>query len=109
MTTSETKKRDWPTDREKPIAAKINLEKAQDSRWFFEECTVTFIIGGETYHGWMPDYSVNLEEKWLKAIIVGDYDNGDWHIMIPDETFKSTSFLRVPKSDQHTVVVEGWW
>ena len=110
MTTSETnKKRDWATDREKPAAAKIKLNMARESAWFFDECTVNFIIGGETYHGWMPNYAVNLEEMWLKAIIVGDYDNGDWHIMIPEETPKTTHFMRVPKADQHTVVVEGWW
>ena len=98
----------WPTRRE-PAAAKIKLDNAKKSEWFWDEATVTFTIGGEFYHAWMPDYAVNLEEKWLKAIIVGDYDNGDWHIMIPEETVKSTHFLRVPKADQHTVVFEGWW
>lgn len=99
---------DWPTRRE-PAAAKIKLDKAKKSEWFWDEATVTFTIGGEFFHGWMPEYAVNLEEKWLKAIIVGDYDNGDWDLMIPEETVKSTHFLRIPKADQHTVVVEGWW
>ena len=100
---------DWATDREKPAAAKIKLHKAKKSAWFWDEATVTFTIGGEFFHAWMPDYAVNLEEKWLKAIIVGDYANGDWYVMIPEETVKSTHFLRVPKADQHTTVVEGWW
>ena len=100
---------DWATDRKEPAAAKIKLQKAKKSAWFFDEATVTFVIGGEFFHAWMPEYAVNIDKKWLKAIIVGDYDNGDWRIMIPEETVKSTHFLRVPKADQHTTVVAGWW
>ena len=108
MTTAEIKW-DWATKREKPVAAKIKLQDAFSSIWFFDETTVTFTLGGKEFHGWMPDYSVNIDEKWLKAIIVGDYDNGDWKILIPEETFQSTVYLRVPKAEQGTTVVEGWW
>ena len=100
---------DWPTQREKAEGAKIKLERAKTSAWFPNEATVTFVLGGKNYHGWMPDYSVNIEEKWLKAFIVGDYANGDWEIMIPDETMSSREFLRVPKKEQGVVVHFGWW
>ena len=102
-------KRGWATDREKAVPVKVKLEKARVSEWFADEATVTFVLGGERYHGWMPDYAVNMEEKWLKAFIVGDYENGDWLIFLPDETPKSTEFMRVPKADQYTTVVDGWW
>ena len=100
---------DRPAYREAPEGVKINLENARVSAWFPNEATVNFIIGGREYHGWMPDYAVNITEKWLKAFIVGDYSNGDWKIQIPDETIQSTQFLRVPKEDQNVVVVNGWW
>ena len=100
---------DWPTRREKAEGAKVKLEKANPSIWFDNEATVTFVLSGKSYHGWMPDYSVNIDDKWLKAFIVGDYDNGDWEIMIPDETLSSTKFLRVPKAEQYGVVQPGWW
>ena len=100
---------DWPTDREQKAAAKIKLRSVADSAWFPEELTVSFVLGDQTYHGWMPDYSVNVAEKWLKAIIVGDYDNGDWDLLIPEETVQSTEFLRVPKAEQGITVVDGWW
>lgn len=108
MTTAEIKW-DWATKREKPVAAKIKLQDAFSSIWFADETTVTFALGGKEFHGWMPDYSVNIDEKWLKAIIVGDYDNGDWKILIPEETVQSTVYLRVPKADQGTTVLDGWW
>ena len=102
---------DWPKKREEDDfeGAKVKLERAKTSVWFANEATVAFVINGKKHIGWMPDYSVNLEEKWLKAFIIGDYKNGDWHIMIPDETMSSTEFLRVPKSEQGTVVQKGWW
>ena len=71
------------------------LEKAEISKWFSDEATVTFILGGTKYHGWMPSYAVDFQDKWLKAFIVGDFANGDWEIFIPDETLQSTKFLRV--------------
>ncbi len=100
---------DWPTKREHAEGAKIKLEKAKPSAWFSNEATVTFVLGGRGYHGWMPDYSVNITEKWLKAFIVGDYENGDWQILIPNETMSSTDLLRVPLTDQGEVVQTGWW
>ena len=100
---------DWPEKRESATGAKLKLEKAKASVWFPNEATVTFILGGKKYLGWMPDYSVNIEEKWLKAFIVGDYANGDWEIMIPEETMTSTEFLRVPKAEQDRAVQLGWW
>lgn len=102
-------KLDWPAKREKPVGVKVKLQEAETSAWFFDETTVTFTLGGKEFHGWMPDYSVNIAEKWLKAIIVGDFDNGDWEILIPEETVQSTVYLRVPKADQGTTVVDGWW
>ena len=100
---------DWPTKRENAEGARIKLEKAKPSVWFPNEATVTFVVGGEGYHGWMPDYSVNIAEKWLKAFIVGDYKNGDWQVLIPNETTSSTDLLRVPMKDQGEVVQTGWW
>ena len=100
---------DWPTNRERAVGVKIKLEKAKDSAWFHNEATVSFVIGGEKYHGWMPDYAVNVEEKWLKAFIVGDYENDDWYVRIPDETIQSTEFLRIPVAEQNTIIQEGWW
>ena len=100
---------DFPTNRDKAEEVRIKLEKAEVSKWFPDETTVTFVLGGTKYHGWMPEYAVNIENKWLKAFIVGDFANGDWEIFIPDETLQSTKFLRVPEADQNTVVVAGWW
>ena len=99
----------WPQKRPSAEGAKIRLRKAKPSAWFPNEITVTFVVGDKEYHGWMPDYSVNLGEKWLKAFIVGDYDNGDWQVFIPNETTSSTEFLRVPIEDQGEVVQAGWW
>ena len=106
-----TGKREWdfPTTRDKAQEVKIKLEKAEISKWFPEEATVTFVLDDTKYHGWMPEYAVNIEEKWLKAFIVGDFANGDWEIFIPDETLQSTKFLRVSEGDKDTVVVAGWW
>ena len=100
---------DFPIGRDKAEEVKIKLEKAEISKWFSDEATVTFILGGTKYHGWMPSYAVNFQDKWLKAFIVGDFANGDWEIFIPDETIQSTKFLRVPEVDQNTAVVAGWW
>ena len=101
--------RNWPTKRENATGAKIKLKKARPSAWFPNEATVTFVLGGKGYHGWMPDYSVNLTQKWLKAFIVADYANGDWQLLIPNETTSSADLLRVPKEDQNCVVQTGWW
>lgn len=108
MTPSE-RQWDFPIGRDKAEEVKIKLEKAEISKWFSDEATVTFILGGTKYHGWMPSYAVNFQDKWLKAFIVGDFANGDWEIFIPDETIQSTKFLRVPEADQNTAVVAGWW
>ena len=101
--------RDWPTQREDAVPVKIKLDKAKSSTWFHDEAAIAFALGDKKFHGWMPDYAVNIDEKWLKAFIVGDFANGDWYVLIPHETFQSTEYLRVPKADQNTVVVDGWW
>ena len=109
MTTAKIKW-DWATKREKPVAAKIKLQDAFSSIWFFDETTVTFALGGpRNFTAGCPTTPLTSTRKWLKAIIVGDYDNGDWKILIPEETFQSTIYLRVPKAEQGTTVVEGWW
>lgn len=100
---------DWPRKRDKATGVKVKLEKVNASAWFAEEATVTFVLGDKRYHGWMPNYSVNIPDKWLKAFIVGDYANGDWEILIPNETMSSADFLRVPLKDQDIVVKMGWW
>lgn len=100
---------DFPTSRLKAKEVRIQLQQAEISPWYPDEMSVTFALGGETYYGWMPKYAVEVDQKWLKAFIVGDFDNGDWEIFIPDETLQSTEFLRVPGQDQGTIVVEGWW
>ncbi len=104
-----TIKWDWPIKREEAEGAKLRLIQANPSVWFDGEATVCFVLHGQEHHGWMPDYSVNIDSKWLKAFIVGDYANGDWQIMIPNETMLSTEFLRIPKSEQGKLVQLGWW
>ena len=99
---------DWGHDREKPEGVKINLSYVGPGM-HPEERIVQFSIGGNQYVGWMPDYSVNETEKWLKAFIIADFDDGRWLIQIPDETLTSGARLFVPKEDQNTVVTSGWW
>ncbi len=100
---------DWPEKREKATGARVKLKKAGSSVWFPNEATVTFALGEREYHGWMPDYAVNITNRWLKAFIVGDYDNGDWEILLPNETTSSTDLLRVPRKEQGQAVQIGWW
>ena len=98
-----------PVNRSETESIKIVLQKAEMSKLFPDEVSVRFALGGKNFDGWMPRESVNLPEKWLKAIIVGDYKNGDWEIYIPDETLQSTKVLRVPKDEQEEVVLRDWW
>ena len=99
---------DRPVRRQTFETVKVKLVKAKPSAWFPHEANVTFSVNGKTHQGWMPYDTVNLEEKWLKAEIIGDYKNGDWQIMVPDETMTSTVLLRVPTSEQGNVVQKGW-
>ncbi len=99
---------DWGHDREKPEGVKINLSYVGPGM-HPEERIVQFKIGGNAYVGWMPDYSVNETQKWLKAFIIADFDDGRWLIEIPDETLTSGSRIFVPKEDQDSVVTLGWW
>ena len=99
---------DWGHDREKPEGVKIDLSYVGPGMTP-DERIVKFIIGGNQYVGWMPDYSVNETRKWLKAFIVADFDDGRWLIEIPDETLTSGSRIFVPKEDQYSVVTQGWW
>lgn len=99
---------DWGHDREKPEGVKIDLSYVGPGM-SSDERIVQFKIGGNEYVGWMPDYSVNESEKWLKAFIIADFDDGRWLIEIPDETLTSGSRIFVPKEDQDSVVTLGWW
>ena len=100
---------DWGHHRAEPEGVKIQLEKAVSSKVFPKEAYVRFVIDGKLYDGWMPDYSVNIEEKWLKAFIIADFDDGRWLVQIPEETMISGARLFVPTTDQGTVVSKGWW
>ena len=106
MTASE-RHWDFPIGRDKAEAVKIKLEIDEVSKWFLDEATVTFVLGGTKYHGWMPSYAVSFQDKWLKAFILGDFAIGDWETFVPDETLQSTKFLRVPEVDQNPAVVAG--
>ena len=99
---------EWGHDLEQPVGVKINLSYVGPGM-IPEERIVQFIIGGNQYVGWMPDYSVNEGEKWLKAFRIADFDDGRWLIQIPDETLTSGAKIFVPKEDQDTVVTSGWW
>lgn len=99
---------DWGHDRPDPVGVKIELAYVGPGMTP-DERIVKFNIGGNQYVGWMPDYSVNEAEKWLKAFIVADFDDGRWLIEIPEETLTSGTRIFVPKSDQESVVSFGWW
>ena len=57
---------DWGHDREKPEGVKINLTHIGPGM-HPEEKFVQFQIGGASYSGWMPSYSVNEFNNWLKG------------------------------------------
>lgn len=99
---------DWGHDREEPEGVKIQLTYVGPGM-FPDERFVKFAIGEKHYGGWMPDYSVNEAERWLKAFIIADFDDGRWLIQIPDETLISGARIFVPTSDQNVVVTKGWW
>jgi len=101
-------KYDWGRNREKPEGVKIQLDYVGPGM-MPDERYVKFQIGDKAYGGWMPDYVVNEENKWLKAFITTDFDDGRWLIQIPDETLTSGARIFVPREDQHTVVTSGWW
>ena len=104
----EGTKIDWGHDLDEPIGVKINLSYVGKGMTP-EEKIVKFVIGGNQYVGWMPDYSVNEDMKWLKAFRIADFDDGRWLVQIPDETLISGAKIFVPKEDQDTVVTSGWW
>ncbi len=99
---------DWGHDREKPEGVKINLTHIGPGM-HPEEKFVQFQIGGASYSGWMPSYSVNEFNNWLKAFIIADFDDGRWLLRIPDETLTSGPQIFAKKEDQGTVVTTGWW
>ncbi len=99
---------DWGHDLEKPVGVKFHLSYVGPGM-IPEERIVQFTIGGNQYVGWMPDYSVNETEKWLKAFRIADFDDGRWLIQIPDETLTSGAKIFVPREDQDAVVTSGWW
>ena len=99
---------DWGHDLDEPIGVKIQLSYVGQGMTP-DERIVKFIIGGNQYVGWMPDYSVNETERWLKAFRIADFDDGRWLIQIPDETLTSGTKIFVPKEDQNNVVTTGWW
>lgn len=107
--TSNYVRYELPINRSEIEKVRIIVQQAEVSKLFPTETEVTFSLGGKDFHGWMPRHSVNIDRKWLKAMIVGDFDNGDWEIHIPDETLESTKVLRVPTVDQETTVIHGWW
>lgn len=99
---------EWGHDREEPEGVKIRLTYVGPGM-VSDERFVKFVIGDKIYGGWMPDYSVNEENKWLKAFIIADFDDGRWLVQIPDETLVSGARIFVPTADQDTVVTRGWW
>ncbi len=98
---------DWGHNREKPEGVKIQLTYVGPGM-MPDERYVKFKIGDKAYGGWMPDYSVNEEQKWLKAFITTDFDDGGWLVQLPDETRVSGRNIFVPKEHQD-VILKGWW
>ncbi len=98
---------EWGTNREKPEGVKIQLTYVGPGM-MYDERFVKFNIGDQIYGGWMPDYSVNETEKWLKALIVADFDDGRWLLQIPHETLSSGHNIFVPKEHQDAIL-KGWW
>ena len=98
---------DWGHNREKPEGVKIQLTYVGPGM-MPDERYVKFEIGDKAYGGWMPDYSVNEEKKWLKAFITADFDDGRWLVQLPDETRVSGRNIFVPEEHQD-VILKGWW
>ncbi len=98
---------EWGHDREEPEGVKIRLTYVGPGM-MPDERFVKFVIGDKEYGGWMPDYSVNEEHKWLKAFIVADFDDGRWLVRLPDETLMSGPNIFIPK-ENHDVALKGWW
>ena len=99
---------DWGNYREEPEGVKIRLTYVAPGM-FPDERFVQFQVGGASYTGWMPDYSVNEAEHWLKAYIVTDFDDGRFLLRIPDETLTSGVRVYGKAEDYGTTVVTGWW
>ena len=99
---------DWGHDREEPEGVKIQLTYVWPGM-LPDERFVRFCVGDEEYGGWMPDYSVNEAEQWLKAFIVADFDDGRFLLRIPDETLTSGARVYGKAEDYGTTVVKGWW
>ena len=98
---------DWGHDREEPEGVKIQLTYVGPGM-LPDERFVRFYVGDEEYGGWMPDYSVNEAEKWLKAFIVADFDDGRWLVRLPEETLSSGPNIFIPREYQD-IVLQGWW
>ena len=98
---------DWGYDREAPEGIKIKLSYVGPGM-MPDERFVRFEIGDAAYGGWMPDYSLNEEQKWLKAFIIADFDDGRWLVQIPNETLVSGHNIFVPREHQDEIL-RGWW
>ena len=100
-------KYDWGRNRDKPEGGKIQLDYVGPGM-MPDERYVKFQIGDKAYGGWMPDYAVNEENKWLTAFITTDFDDGRWLVQLPDETRVSGRNIVVLKEDQN-VILKGRW
>ena len=98
---------DWGRNRDKPEGVKIQLSYVGPGM-MPDERYVKFEIGDKAYGGWMPDYSVNEEHKWLKAFVIADFDDGGWLVRLPEETNASTHNVVVPE-EHRNVISKGWW
>lgn len=98
---------EWGHDRVVPEGVKIQLLYVGPGM-MPDERFVKFRIGEQDYGGWMPDYSVNEEQKWLKAFIIADFDDGRWLVQIPNETLVSGYNIFVPE-EHRGVILKGWW
>ena len=98
---------DWGHKREQPEGVKIQLSYVGPGM-MPDERYVKFEIGDQSYGGWMPEYAVNEEEKWLKAFVIADFDDGRWLVQLPDETRVSGRNIFVPEAYQDGIL-KGWW
>ena len=87
---------EWAKKIDPPLRADIKCTYIKEDTGP-QEHGIGFEVDGKSYISWVPDITVDVENRTLRVIVAGSYKDGSYLVYLPADTLTTGRGLRISK------------